>query len=111
MVRDINGYVTFGLPFTDTKVNTTLASNEEQTTTVPASPDATFKNILAVFSFTAGASVWVANNATAATPGGSFASTTSELNPAARQVKSGDILHFITADDTNDQVGITYYAF
>lgn len=106
MLRDINGYNGFGLPFSINKDSANLATNTDTTLTVPSfSP-----HYIAIFSFQSGASVWVANNATAAKPVGStFATVSSELNPVARYVKAGDVLHFLTGD-TSAQVGVTFYA-
>ena len=109
MSRDINGYVGFGLPFSNEKYNTILSSGSAQTLTVPSSSNATYQKVLAVFSFEPGSVVWVSNNETAAVPGSSFASATSELNPAARLVNAGDVLSFIT-DNTTSEVGVTFYA-
>jgi hypothetical protein len=114
MARDIGGFNGFGLLFSDTKYNTTLAANTAQSLTVPSVMGMGGNGIysepvyLAIFSYAPGSSVWVANNATAAVPGGSFAAATSELNPAARQVNGGDVLSFITAD-TSDEIGVTFY--
>jgi hypothetical protein len=109
MTRDINSYNGFGLPFSTDKWSTTLLDGVEQTVTVPKSPYSDCPNVLAVFSFAPGSSIWVANNETATVPGGSFASTSSELNPAARSVKGGDVLHFIT-NDASDELGVIFYA-
>lgn len=116
MTRDINGYNGFGLAFSDTKYSATLAAAGEKTITVPQGntlgsgiSTATHK-FLAIFSFQPGANVWVALNATAAVPASaSFTTTTSELNPTARYVSAGDVIHFVTADTTAD-VGVTFYA-
>lgn len=109
MTRDINGFNGFGVPFSNNKYSAVLSSMAEQTVTVPETGNATYQNLIAIFSFEAGNSVWVALNATATIPSGSFAQTDSELNPAGRYVKPGDILHFITADP-QDQVGVIFYA-
>lgn len=109
MTRDINGYNGFGLPFSNVKYNTILVENVEQTLIVPSTQDATYQNLLAVFSFETGTTVWVARNATASLPGSSFALSNVELNPAARSVKPGDILHFISPDITA-QIGVSFYA-
>jgi hypothetical protein len=61
-------------------------------------------------SYQSGASVWVADNAVAMTPlGNTFSNTTSELNPVARYVKKGDILHFFCSD-LSSFVGVVFYA-
>jgi hypothetical protein len=104
MIRDINGYNGFGLIFADDKYNTTLAAGVAQTLTIPSNA----AKWLAILAYEPGGTVWVANNATAALPGGSMASATSELNPTARLVKAGDVLSFITSDTTLG-IGITLY--
>lgn len=106
MVRDINGYNGFGLPFSLNKYSAVLAQNTDTTLTVPSYSAA----YVAIFSYQPGSSVWVANGATAAkAAGASFSAVTSELNPVARYVKAGNVLHFITGD-TTAAVGVTFYA-
>lgn len=104
MCRDINGYNGFGLQFSDTNFSATIAANADTTITVPSNSGMGGYGIqssstwIAIFSYTPGASVWVALNTTASVPAGAtFASTQSQLNPAARLVKGGDIIHFISA--------------
>ncbi len=109
MIRDINGYNGFGLQFSDNKYGGILLSAVEQTLTVPNSPFADYQNILAIFSFEPGSTIWVALNQTATLPVGSITSVNVELNPSARYVTGGDVLHFITADAT-DEFGVTFYA-
>ncbi len=115
MIRDVNGYNGFGLPFSDLKYSTTLAANAEQTLAVPdlvtGSYPKTFTRArwIAIFSYQAGKTVWVANNATAVVAGASFAAVSSEMNPVARMVDINDTLHFITAD-TTAIIGVTFYA-
>ncbi len=115
MQRDIGGFNGFGIQFTDTGYQTELAANVEQHFTVPSTTSLTNINsltvvqYLAIFSFDPGASVWVANNVTATVPGGSFSSTVSQQNPAARVVKAGDVLSFISNDD-GTEVGVEFYA-
>lgn len=116
MVRDINGYNGFGIMFAADNYSATLANDTDTTLACPVSStlggasSQAHNKFLAIFSYQPGASVWVANNATAAKPAGStFASTTSTLNPSARQVQAGDTLHFYT-DDTTAVVGVTFYA-
>ena len=116
MTRDINGYNGFGLPFSVDKYSATLAQTTDTTLNVPdtgalGAPTATtYNKFIAIFSYQPGAQVWVAVNGTAAVPaGGSFALTTSELNPSARYVKASDVLHFYTPD-TSAAVGVTFYA-
>lgn len=111
MTRDVNGYPVYGLVINDkdapggvNNFSTTLAAGVEQHFTVPTSS----RTWGAIFSFEAGTSIWVANNDTAVTPGGSFAATSSQLNPSVRQVSGGDILSFITSN-TTAQIGVSLY--
>lgn len=103
--RDINGFNTFGLPFSKDCRATTLLAGVEQTLTVPESCALGY---LAVFSYEPGAKVWVALNQTATVPSGSFATTYSGENPMAREVPAGAVLHFIT-NDTSVEVGVELY--
>ncbi len=104
--KDVKGFNTFGLPFSENRYSVTLPVSTAITLTIP-SDNARW---LAVFSYEAGGNVWVANNLTAAVPvGATFAATTSERNPVAREVKAGDVLSVITGD-TGVELGITLYA-
>lgn len=105
MLRDINGYNGFGLPFALDGEATSLAANVEQHFTVPAN----YPNWIAIFSYTPGANIWVDGINTAVVPGVTFAATTAELNPSARFVKSGQILSFITSDVTTPWVSVLLY--
>ena len=106
LTRDINGYNGFGQPFSIDNYNATITINSDTTLTTPSYAS----HYVAIFSYQQGASVWTAINATAAIPvGASFASTTSTLNPTARYVKAGDVIHCLTGD-TSAQVGVTFYA-
>lgn len=107
MIKDVYGNNSFGLPFSTQNYSTTLLANVAQALTVPAATGVT--KYLAVFAFEPGAKVWVANNATAAKPGASFATSTSTLNPVARVVTVADVLNFITGD-TSVEVGVSFYA-
>lgn len=99
-VQGVNG---FGAPFCDTIFTATLGAAAVTALTVPAkaalgmgSATSVKNTYLAVFSYAPGSKVWVANNETAAVPGGAaFAASTSEMNPPAKKVKAGDILSFI----------------
>lgn len=105
MTRDINGYNGFGVPFTLTARSAILTATVEQHFTVPSN----YPFWIAIFSYSPGAAVWVDGITTAAAPTGAFAATTSELNPAARYVKAGDVLSFITADITSPAVSVLLY--
>lgn len=114
LVRDINGFNGFGVAFSDALYDTTLAIGVAQSLTVPVSMGMGGNGLysgpeyIAIFSFQPGSNVWVADNFTATVPGASFAATNSELNPAARLVKGGDVLSFITGDSTA-LVGVAFY--
>ena len=104
MNSDVRGYNAYAPQFSTDNQLTTLSAGVEQHFTVPSN----FSKWIAAFSYEAGSNVLVANNSTAAVATGSFASTASQLNPAARYVKAGDVLSFITAD-TTAIVGISLY--
>lgn len=106
MTRDINGYNGFGIMPTDDIQTGVLAENTAQSVTVPDN----FENWIAIFSYTPGASVWVSFTDTAAAASGSFASSSSTLNPAARQVKAGQEISLITTDSTEPAVSIEFQA-
>lgn len=116
LVRDINGYNGFGLQFSTDKYSANLDQNTDTQIAVPkagpmGSCSSTGTNkYLAIFEYQPGTSVFVANNEAAeVAAAASFALTTSELNPAARYVTAGDVLHFITPD-TNAYVVVVFYA-
>lgn len=115
MTRDVAGYNGFGLKPTDTAYSATLAANTDTTLTVPLEfalgncSSTAVARLLAIIVSDPGDSVWVALNATASLPvGASFAATTSALNPAAYEVKGGDVLHFITSG-TGVDISIRFY--
>jgi hypothetical protein len=117
MTKDVNGSNAYGLVFTDTAYSCTLVASTDTTLTVPSiaalgGPSFTgtqTPKLLAVFIFDPGTSTWVANNHTASNPAGNtFAATTSELNPAARMVKGGDVLHFYSTG-TGVNVSVLFY--
>lgn len=119
MTRDINGYNGFGLQFTDTAYSCTLGASSDTSLTVPDAVGIGGPQIyqgtgkaftLAIFSYDPGTAVWIALNTTAANPAGaSFATTASELNPTARIVQGGDVIHFFTLD-SNVDVGVAFYS-
>jgi hypothetical protein len=106
MVRDINGYVTFGLPICQDQWGGFLSTNAEQHFTVPSN----YSVWEVHFSFGPGASVWVAFNQTAILPTGVFGQVNCELNPASRLVYAGDLISMISSDETKDWAGVTLYA-
>ena len=105
MTRDIAGYNGFGVTFTLNAKSAVLVAGVAQNFTVPDE----YPNWIAIFSFSPGASVWVDGITTAVAPTGAFANTTSELNPAARLVKAGDVISFITSDITSPAVSVLLY--
>lgn len=117
--KDIAGYNGFGLQFSDQKFSATLAATTDTTLTVPSSgsigtPLNTINKFLAVIQVTANATVWCAVNTTAAVPAGAtFASTNSDLIVGseyyAREVKAGDVLHFLAPVAATD-VCVMFYA-
>lgn len=116
MTRDLSGTNGFGLQFSDQNYSATLSAASNTTLVCPSdgSIGGSFatktSKYLAIFSYEAGASIWVALNATAAVPvGHTFAAVTSTLNPTARVVNAGDTLNFITSDTGTPQVGVTFY--
>lgn len=107
MIKDINGVVTYGVPFADLEFSFTglLAANVAQSLTVPVGAD----KYLAIFAYSTGGEVFVANNTTAVIPSGSISNSVSDLNPVARYVKAGDVLSFITPD-TACRIKVGFYA-
>lgn len=100
----------FGARFASLKYSSTLAISTDTSLTIPGNAQV-YKAVIKVK--TNGA-VWVALNATAAVPAGaSFAATTSELITDAkslcREVRAGDVLHFISAA-ANIDVSVVLYA-
>lgn len=102
--KNLQGVNGFGSHFSDNIYNATLAATTDTSFTVPgfsssgASPLPYSNNkYLAVFKYAKAEAkdVFVALNATAAAPAGaSFAAATSVLNPEAKVVKAGDVIHF-----------------
>jgi hypothetical protein len=100
----------FGLTVSNLKYTATLAASTEETLTVPGT-DPRYKLIMRA---EADATVWFANNGTAAVPaGGDIEASTSEMIPVngqlCREVKAGDVLSFITAG-TNIDISLVFYA-
>lgn len=117
ITRDINGYVAYGLKFTDVAYSCTLTASSDTTLVVPtisAIGGATFTGtskprLVAIFGYDANSSVWVANNHAASNPAGNtFVATNSELNPSAREVFGGDTLHFFSTG-TSINVSVSFY--
>jgi hypothetical protein len=120
--KDVAGYNGYGLQFSNTKYSATLAASTDTTLTVPVTGSMgaalntvnKFLAIISVYNTTEEGEVWCANNVTAAVPAGSsFASSNSEMivqnKDFAREVKAGDVLHFITGQ-TGTDVSVIFYA-
>ncbi len=105
--RDVAGFNAFAPQPSLVRWSATITNGSETHITVPADVE----DWCAAFSFQPGTNVWVDfSGATAIIPvGATLAATTSELNPAARTVKSGTKISIIT-DNTSADVGITLYA-
>ena len=99
----------FGLRFSNLLYNVTLTVSTDTTLVVPSTAQR-FKVLIKIME---GARVWVALNNPAAVPAGAtFASTNSELingNLFCREVRAGDVLHFITTDPSQD-VSAAFYS-
>ena len=106
--KGVNGFGSFP---TDTKVSSTLGAGVEATYTVPSTSsmgDSHSPNYLAVFSYEPAKKVWVAFNATAAVPAGNtLLASSSMLNPSAKIVSAGDVIHVISAAAAD--IGIEFY--
>lgn len=111
----IKGVNAFGAPFSTLIYNTTLAADTEATLTIPGGSAlgninaSTNPQYLAIFSYSADSTVYVANNATAAVPAGdTLEVATSIINPSARLVKAGDILSIISEDTPSISIELFY---
>lgn len=117
--KDVAGYNGFGLQFSDQKFTASLALTTDTTLTVPSSgsigaPLNSVNKFLAVIQVEANASVWCALNTAAAVPAGStFAASDSDLiigsEYYAREVKAGDVLHFL-APVAGTDICVMFYA-
>jgi hypothetical protein len=105
MTKDVAGYNGFGLvPSTDSYAGL-LATSVADSVVVPSE----YPQYLAVLSYTPGSNVWVNNSGAAAAPAGAIGASASELNPAARLVKKGTTLSFLTADTAGAYVSVLFY--
>lgn len=81
--RDVQGYNSFAPNVSTDKYSATIASGGNATITLPTNASIWIVS----FSYQPGSNVWVAYNGSASAPAGAtFASTTSELLPGARQL-------------------------
>lgn len=107
IVRDNSGAVAYGLVPSDTNFVVALTASTESTLAVPASSN--YSKFVAVFSYSAGATVFVGHGTTALTiPTGSFSASSASISPPVRQYSKGDTLRFLSAD-TGMYVGVSFY--
>ena len=104
MTRDINGFNGFGIPFSLDGETMVLAAGVAQSVTVPDN----YPFWIAIFGYTPGATVWVDGITTAVAPTGAHSASTSRLNPAARFVKAGQTISFITEDATTPMACVEF---
>lgn len=110
--RDVQGLNSYAPSISNTKYTATLAATTDTTLTIPPNVE----NWVAYFSVEPAKSVWLALNATAASPAGAtFAASTSELIPnvsqyqIGRHVTAGDVLHFYSQTGTAN-ISVALYA-
>jgi len=111
--QGVNGY---GTPFCTDIYSAALTANTDRAVTVPskaaigmASSGSVNNTFLAVFSYAPAAKVWVALNQTAVVPAaGTFGAVGSELNPPAKSVKGGDVIHMLCVAGAD--VSVAFYS-
>lgn len=94
-------------PFSDTCTQINLATNIQQTYTVPGTKAQRYR---AIFTFSANSNVFVGLNVTATTPGAGLNTTTSnlEFKPIEPKYVNGtDVISAITGDATGAYMGIS----
>jgi len=99
--KDLNGNVTYQIPWSDTVYYVNLVAGTPQSLTVPANASSV------AFSYTPGTNVFVDPLNTAALPSTTFGATTSNLNPVMRPVIGGSTLSFIC--NTAAYVQVAFY--
>lgn len=97
-------------PFSDTCAQINLATNTEQTYTVPGSPTQKYR---AKFSFASNSNVYIGLNVTATSPISGLNTSTANLEfrpDEPKFVKGADVIHAISPDSTGAYVGISLLA-
>lgn len=104
--RDVQGLNTFAANPSTNMFSVTLAAAGNDTVTVPSN----FTNWIISFSFEPGSDIWVAYNTSAAAPaGGTFAATSSELNPGSRSLTKGTTINCYNNGSSSADIGIIMY--
>lgn len=105
--RDIQGFNAYAPGFSQDRYSANLASASASTVTVPSN----FTNWIAALSYQSGSTIWVTVNDNATPPGGAtFSQTNSELLPASKTVKAGDIISFYNNGASAADIGVALYA-
>jgi hypothetical protein len=94
-------------PFSDTCFQANLATNTQQTFTVPGT---NIQKYRAIFGIAANANIYIGLNVTATAPGAGLNTSTGnlEFRPIEpKYVKGGDVLSFITSDAAGAYVGVS----
>lgn len=102
--RDDDSIPTWVISFPETAENfgATLSASVEKTLVVPADKR------IALFSWSGGTNIWIAESDIAISlPGSSFVARSSELNPIGRLVTAGETLRFIS--DEIIFINVTFY--
>ncbi len=96
-----------GKPVRDTCAQLNLATNTEQTYTVPGTNSQKYR---AKFTYASTANVFIGLNVTAAAPGSGLKTTTNNLEfrpDEPKFVKGGDIIHAVSPDTAGAYLGIS----
>jgi hypothetical protein len=85
------------IPFSDVAYQVALATNTEDTITIPGNATTQYQ---ALFSYISTSNVFVRLNATVGVPAAGTIATEqyNEFRPCKRYVKGGDVIHLITPD-------------
>jgi hypothetical protein len=97
-------------PFSDTCIQANLATNVEQTYTIPGAATQKYR---AKFEFNASANIYIGLNVTATSPGAGLDTSTAnlEFRPSEPKfVKGGDVIHAVSPDAAGAYVGISLLA-